>query len=128
MQFLTSWKIIVYIRFLRKIYTYSATEDFRLRENAKFGRGNEYDATEPVGQLRPNGYGLYDIFGLVEEHVLFEQSNPFNYLLNNYSKESPSCFKGGSIHDNWEYINYGHKSPNYHSTNLGGFRLIRKIR
>ena len=35
MQFLTSWKIIVYIRFLRKIYTYSATEDFRLRENAK---------------------------------------------------------------------------------------------
>lgn len=102
--------------------------DKEIAKYAKFGRVNEYDETGPVGQLKPNGYGLYDIFGLVKEHVLFEQLNPFNYLLNIYSKESPSCFKGGSIHDNWENINYGYISPNYHSTNLGGFRLIRKIK
>ena len=57
---------------------------------ANFGIGNGY--TQPVGQLKPNGYGLYDIFGLVWEHVLFEEDNPFSV-----QRGSPSCLKGGNI-------------------------------
>ena len=82
-----------------------------------------YD-TGLVGQLEPNGYGLYDIFGLVEEHVLFEELNPFCYL-----KAGPSCFKGGNNHitETWKDVNYGYRTANYTSCLLGGFRLIRNI-
>ena len=89
---------------------------------AKFDTKIEYNKTDYVGQLHPNGYGLYDILGMVDEHVLFEKINPFRYY-----KGSPSCFKGGNIHDNWKNINYGSTSPNYYSSNAGGFRLIRNI-
>ncbi len=82
-----------------------------------------YD-TGLVGQLEPNGYGLYDIFGLVEEHVLFKELNPFCYL-----KAGPSCFKGGNNHitETWKDVNYGYRTANYTSCLLGGFRLIRNI-
>ena len=89
---------------------------------------------EPVGQLQPNGYGLYDIFGLVEEHVLFEKDNPFK-LQNN----TPSCLKGGSnqtrkddeemaTEPHWTQINYGYKRLNYNGEAYTGFRLIRKLK
>ena len=90
---------------------------------AKFDSEKNYGDSEPVGQLQPNQYELYDFLGLVEEHVLFEQTNPFNYY-----NGSPSCFKGGSIHSDWKKINYGYTSANYYSANLGGFRLIRKLK
>ena len=57
-----------------------------------------YYESEPVGQLLPNGYGLYDIFGLVYEHVLFEERNPFKGL-----QGRPSCLKGGDHHVKKEY-------------------------
>ncbi|SIO06297.1 SUMF1/EgtB/PvdO family nonheme iron enzyme [Fibrobacter sp. UWB11] len=92
-------------------------------KHAKFDNKKNYGESELVGQLQPNRYGLYDFLGLVEEHVLFEQTNPFNYY-----NGSPSCFKGGSIHSNWKKVNYGYTSANYYSANLGGFRLIRKLK
>ena len=87
----------------------------------------------PVGQLLPNGYGLYDIFGLVEEHVLFEKTNPFEFLNN-----TPSCLKGGSnkirkdeeempVEPHWTQISFGYKKPNYNGQVYAGFRLIRNI-
>ena len=104
-------------------------------EYAIFGtHASRYEA-EPVGQLKPNGFGLYDMFGLVWEHVLFENSNPFQIL-----KERPSCLKGGSNHVRknhiwykayrepyWKWINYGYSYPNYSSGAAKGFRLIRNI-
>ena len=86
-------------------------------------------STEHVGQLKPNGYGLYDMFGLVEEHVLLKKifSGNFRY---------PSCRKGVGYHwaleDNmfgipqWNDITYGYFYPG-HSGVRAGFRLIRNI-
>ena len=100
---------------------------------AKFG-SNLIFTSEPVGQLQPNGYGLYDIFGLVWEHVLFEETNPFSVL-----RGTPSCLKGGnnsiSLKENnpndaivtsWQTINYGYSSSNTGAARAG-FRLIRNI-
>ena len=100
---------------------------------ANFGIGNGY--TQPVGQLKPNGYGLYDIFGLVWEHVLFEEDNPFSV-----QRGSPSCLKGGnnralleptleatSYEPYWKDITYGYSEPNYTGGRAEGFRLIRNI-
>ncbi len=90
---------------------------------AMFNKETYYGESAPVGLLHPNKFNLYDIFGLVEEHVLFEELNPFKYY-----RGSPSCFKGGNLHSNWQYINYGYTTANYYSANLGGFRLIRKLK
>ena len=102
---------------------------------ARFDSWVQFGKSEPVGQLKPNGYGLYDIFGLVWEHVLFEKKNHFSYL-----KNRPSCLKGGDNHikknpndypfdeaTDWKNANYGLYEPNYNGGYPGGFRLIRNI-
>ena len=68
---------------------------------------------EPVGQLLPTGYGLYDVLGLVEEFVLFSLSQYINY------DGIPFCMKGGGI--NYGYTNFGYYAA------MAGFRLIRNI-
>lgn len=90
--------------------------------------------SKPVGLLKPNGYGLYDVFGLVEEFVLFELNNPFLKLTN-----KPSCNKGGNywtvlshkigivdIGPYWKWLDYGYASPNY-AAGMSGFRLVRRL-
>ena len=102
---------------------------------ARFDTWQEFEVSEPVGQLLPNGYGLYDIFGLVQEHVLFEEKNPFQYL-----EGRPSCLKGGdnyvkkiyvrNSYDTspyWKWIHYGFYMSNYNGGQAAGFRLIRNI-
>ena len=102
---------------------------------ARFATWMHYYESEPVGQLLPNGYGLYDIFGLVYEHVLFEERNPFKGL-----QGRPSCLKGGDHHVKkeyeqnsidmfpyWKWINYGYYESNYNGGMDAGFRLIRNI-
>ena len=64
-----------------------------VQKYALFDKWEHYYESEPVGQLTPNGYGLYDFFGLVWEHVLFEEINPFLAL-----QGRPSCAKGGDNH------------------------------
>jgi formylglycine-generating enzyme required for sulfatase activity len=101
---------------------------------ARFATGKNYFESEPVGQLQPNGYGLYDVFGLVWEHVLFEESNPFASLQNH-----PACLKGGNnrvvrehkigkvdAEPYWKWINYGYSKANLGGM-MAGFRLIRKL-
>ena len=101
---------------------------------ARFGTGKYFDKSEPVGQLKPNGFGLYDIFGLVWEHVLFKTKNPFHVLMG-----SPSCLKGGGnlvltkddgeyhSEPHWKSMNYSSSRPNFHGNVIAGFRLIRNI-
>ncbi len=98
----------------------------------------------PVGQLKPNKYGLYDLFGLVEEHVLFGRSNRFKrspgvkYQIKISSSnkkrripvcenDCPSCLKGGRKDDDWTNVDYGFLRLNDHGFATGGFRLIRNI-
>ena len=91
---------------------------------------NNYEDTEPVGQLLPNGYGLYDMIGLVQENVLLKK-----YLRYNFS--NISCMKGGGYRvvtapnisfnniSYWKDFDYGHYKSG--SSLLAGFRLIRNI-
>ena len=107
-----------------------------LKKYAKFATvQKEYDS-DSVGLLQPNGYGLYDVFGLVWEHVLFETVYPDPYY-----DGHPACLKGGGNRvvqsyreqkdefksvPHWKDVNYGIKKPNWGSS-MGGFRLIRNI-
>ena len=103
---------------------------------------NDYESG-PVGKLLPNGFGLYDIFGLVEEQVLFEKHN---YSRDNYNvffiiepkeekkrnplrciDDCPACLKGGIHRSDLERIDYSFISNDYFPKYSGGFRLIRNI-
>ena len=91
--------------------------------------------SEPVGDLLPNGYGLYDMFGLVPQMVLMEG----DFLIVNDGQ--PACLKGGGywvssklkheresklLFPHWERFNYGFFHPG--TTMYGaGFRLVRNI-
>lgn len=92
-------------------------------------------ASKPVGLLKPNKYGLYDVFGLTGEFVLFEKNNPFK---NHY--KTPSCLKGGNLKTRlekslyeahvfpyWKSLNYGYSDFNF-GASLGGVRLVRKLK
>ena len=103
---------------------------------------NDYESG-PVGKLLPNGFGLYDMFGLVEEQVLFEKHN---YSRDNYNvffiiepkeekkrnplrciDDCPACLKGGIHRSDLERIDYSFISNDYFPKYSGGFRLIRNI-
>ena len=101
---------------------------------AVFATPKSVNISDKVGQKKPNGYGLYDMFGLAEEHVLFESYNPFPA-----HRGLPSCKKGGQYQIEAEecrtFSNGFHnpcwKQYNYGYSEIGpmpaGFRLIRNI-
>ena len=109
----------------------SATFD-EARKHAKFtvDVSKSYYNSEPVGQLQPNGYGLYDIFGLTEERVLLKKE-----LFCNFSY--PTLLKGGTYtidttgksdlqsRPYWKNLNYGYFGTG--ALIFSGFRLIRNI-
>ncbi len=104
-----------------------------------FWIGDDSDYTRhisrPVGVLEANGYGLFDIFGLVGEFVLYPGENRFKRQAN-----APSCLKGGDlkariehsaneiyIEPYWKWLNYGYGQANFGGA-IGGFRLIRRLK
>ena len=108
----------------------------KTKKYAKFATSQKKYDSDSVGLLQSNGYGLYDIFGLVWEHVLFETIYPHPYY-----DGHPACLKGGDnrvvqsykvqkdefkSEPHWKYINYGCIKPNWGSS-MGGFRLVRNI-
>ena len=104
-------------------------------EASKYAKFNTTSAqnenyTELVGQVKPNKFGLYDMFGLVRERVLLKSPLYFG------NTQHVSCLKGGgyrislkdsSFHSstNWKSFNYGYYSKG--SIVCSGFRLIRNI-
>ena len=103
---------------------------------------NDYESG-PVGKLLPNRFGLYDMFGLVEEQVLLEKHNysrdDYNVFYCVQRKEEkkrelfeckndcPACLKGGIRRSDLERIDYSYISKDYFPKYSGGFRLIRNI-
>ena len=118
----------------------------KIKDVSKYARFAKYKddvKSEPVGQLQPNEYGLYDMLGLVEEHVLLEEHNwqrpvveliytliPFSQKKESfkcYDEDCPSCLKGGGLLSDWKKNSYSYSSPDYYNDYSGGFRLIRNI-
>ena len=77
--------------------------------------------SRPVGMLKPNSYGLYDISGLVCESVMLPGKSIFD-------NEILTC-KGGFLPDSLEALNLG-AHCDYKTSNdfiFRGLRLVRKI-
>lgn len=95
-------------------------------EYAWFGQeGNPYYISlrhsRPVGMLKPNGYGLYDILGLVCENTLLQDSRSF-------FKDKISICAGGLLYD-VEPPNYGSRIVNGSGdTGFGGAQGLRLVR
>ena len=115
----------------------SSVSEKKVLEYAWFGDSSDYrqHRSMPVGLLQPNGYGLYDMFGLVKEFVLYPGKNPFKRQGN-----APSCLKGGDlktrmrhsaneiyIEPYWKWLNYGYGQPNFGGA-INGFRLVRRLK
>ncbi|PWJ64922.1 MULTISPECIES: SUMF1/EgtB/PvdO family nonheme iron enzyme [unclassified Fibrobacter] len=78
--------------------------------------------SKPVGMKKPNDYGLYDMTGLVCEHVMLPGKSIFG-------NEITSC-KGGFLYDSLQSLNFGAHMDNSNGGFGGyqGLRLVRKIK
>lgn len=102
----------------------------KMNENDSFEKtwlemscGEWRQKSRPVGMLKPNDYGLYDMFGLVCESVLMPGKSLF-------SDEVYSC-KGGFLTTSHKDLNFGNHCDNgrgYFYTTYQGLRLVREIK
>ena len=97
-------------------YMYSGSDDID-KVAWYFGNSNYVTVTHPVAQKKPNGYGLYDMNGNVEE-----------WCWGSFTDDS-SCFCGGSCDSDDRYCKVD--SRRYYDADNRfydiGFRLVRTI-
>jgi len=89
----------------------------------KHSCGRWLQKSRPVGMLKPNTYGLYDMVGLVCENVLMPGKSLF-------SDEIFSC-KGGFLPDSLESLNFGSHCDtgrSWGNLRFQGLRLVRQIK
>ena len=105
-------------------YIWGEDEDSTMASQyAWFGADRAYEQdSRPVGVLKPNAYGLYDVLGLVCENVMLPGKRIF-------SNEITSC-KGGFLYDSLENLNFGAHDDNWNAGYGGyqGLRLVRQIK
>lgn len=84
--------------------------------------GRLQQKSRPVGMLKPNKYGLYDMSGLVCENVMLPGKG-------NFKNEILSC-KGGFLADSLEALFLGAycDTRDIYSLYFQGLRLVRQIR
>ncbi|HKM01050.1 MAG TPA: SUMF1/EgtB/PvdO family nonheme iron enzyme [Sedimentibacter sp.] len=97
--------------------------DFPFKESAlKHSCGEWLQESRPVGILKPNGYGLYDMAGLVCENVMLPGKRIFN-------SENLIC-KGGFLPDSLQSSNLGSHCDTHIARDFTyqGLRLVRQIK
>ncbi len=85
--------------------------------------GEWLQKSRPVGLLKPNAFGLYDMMGLVCENVVLENKNLYNF-------ERFTTCKGGFLSDPLDSLNLGAHcdARNGALKSFQGLRLVRQIR
>ena len=79
--------------------------------------------SQPVGMLKPNAFGLYDMMGLVCENVILENKNLYDY-------ERFTTCKGGFLTDSLENMNLSAHcdARNGAIKTFQGLRLVRQLK
>lgn len=96
---------------------------YRFKESSlKHSCGEWLQESRPVGILKPNGYGLYDVAGLVCENVMLPGKRIFN-------SENLIC-KGGFLPDSLQSLNLGSHCDTHIARDFTyqGLRLVRQIK
>lgn len=86
--------------------------------------GKWMQKSKPVGMLKPNDYGLYDMFGLVCENVIMEKHQTY------FSGVAATC-KGGFLADTLKALKFNARCRTDISNPerlFQGLRLVRQIR
>ena len=96
-------------------------------------RGNSGDKTHPVGQKKPNPWGLYDMHGNVSEMVL-DWFDRF-YYISSPTADPQACtgegrgYRGGTWRDSAWSMRSAFRYPGWPSSTgfIGGVRLVKEV-
>ncbi len=98
--------------------------DWNERSRLERSCGKWLQKSRPVGMLKPNGYGLYDMFGLVCENVIMEKHQVY------FPGVAATC-KGGFLTDTLKALTFKAKCETdfFDPERLfQGLRLVRQIK